>query len=91
MIVVWIGNNVAVAALMGRLGPATLAAHEIVRQLSLLFTLSVAFQAAIAIRVAQAAGVPSGQVPHVFLAQVNKLPGRAPRQSGFDSMHRSHP
>jgi MATE family multidrug resistance protein len=58
MIVVWIGSNVVVAVLMGRIGPAALAAHEIVRQLSaLLFTLSVAFQAAIAIRVAQAAGL----------------------------------
>jgi multidrug resistance protein, MATE family len=57
MLIVWLGNGVVVAMLMGRLGPAALASHEIVRQLSsLLFTFSVAFQAAIAIRVAQAAG-----------------------------------
>jgi MATE family multidrug resistance protein len=57
MILVWIGNNVVVTALMGRLGPTVLGAHEIVRQLSsLLFTVSVAFQSATAIRVAQAAG-----------------------------------
>ncbi len=58
MIIVWIGSNVVVTVLMGRLGAVALAAHEIVRQLSsLMFTVSVAFQAAIAIRVAHAVGV----------------------------------
>lgn len=55
--IVLIGNMVAVALLMGRLGSAALAANEITRQVALLsLTLPMSLSWALAIRIGQAAG-----------------------------------
>jgi MATE family multidrug resistance protein len=60
--VAMVGNTVVVSSLMSRFGEVTLAAHEIVRQLTfLLFTVSQAFSFAVAIRVGQAAGANDTQ------------------------------